>query len=86
MQSADASHKQAEYLLDELWIVAGLFLGTGFSLCCVCVWAGRRLALDACYVAVFHGSEGVVLEKVLSSRVFAKAPHVFACFFAVFVY
>ena len=47
---------------------------------------GTSRAFDACFVAVLHGSEGVVLENVVFSCVFARAPHVFACFFAVFAY
>ena len=61
-----------------------MFSRTTLSLRCVCVRAERRRAFDACFFTVLHGSGGVVDENVVFSRVFARAPYGFACFFAVF--
>ena len=62
-----------------------MFSRTALSLRCVCVWAGRRRAFDACFFAVLHGSSGAV-DKSVFSRVFARALYVFLFFFEVFAY
>ena len=60
-----------------------MFSRTALSLRCVCVQAGRRRALDACFFAVFHGSGGAVDENVMFSRVFARVLR-FCMFFRCF--
>ena len=53
-----------------------MFSRTALSLRCVCVWAGRRCAFDACFFAVFHGSGGAVDENVFSRHVFSQFLHI----------